>query len=558
MRNFTLSYLFALSAVLGTVDAFASASTLASRVSLNQHESRVMPAALTIPARNVSDIRGQSSTQLTALPVANALGCISKIRGGAAAAAKGASESLFSTSTPSGLFNLGLLGLALSTTVIRTGARIGDSARKGDEAKSKAEKPAAIRSLQIKFLSVFWLLRCADWLQGPYFYAVYASKVFGGVPASLGLISKLFLTGFASTALFGPFVGRLSDQYGRKIGTLAFTLIYSLGAASTKSPLLSILLMGRVLSGIGTSLLFSAPEAWLVGEAQAKEKGLDYLGETFGLAYAGDSIVAILAGQLAGAAASGRGPTGPFELSVGFLVAGGLLASVLWKENKATPSSEGDSKQPTIRDAVKVVKDDPKIMLVGGVQSLFEAAMYIFVLQWPPAISAAISRAFGSGAATPYGTVFSCFMASCLLGSTIFGQLGKMGVSTETSTSAMLGLGSIAMGAAAYATSAGPAASLPLAAIVAAFFAFEACVGMYFPSIGTLRSKYVPDSHRSVIMNLFGIPLNLLVVTVFLSIKKLGVSGALSVSTIALGLATASMLKLKSLVKAEEFATGEA
>ena len=59
-------------------------------------------------------------------------------------------------------------------------------------------------------------------------------------------------------------------------------------------------------------------------------------------------------------------------------------------------------------------------------------------------------------------------------------------------------------------------------------------------------------------MNLFGIPLNLLVVTVFLSIKKLGVSGALSVSTIALGLATASMLKLKSLVKAEEFATGEA
>ena len=283
MRNFTLSYLFALSAVLGTVDAFASASTLASRVSLNQHESRVMPAALTIPARNVSDIRGQSSTQLTALPVANALGCISKIRGGAAAAAKGASESLFSTSTPSGLFNLGLLGLALSTTVIRTGARVGDSARKGDEAKSKAEKPAAIRSLQIKFLSVFWLLRCADWLQGPYFYAVYASKVFGGVPASLGLISKLFLTGFASTALFGPLVGRLSDQYGRKIGTLAFTLIYSLGAASTKSPLLSILLMGRVLSGIGTSLLFSAPEAWLVGEAQAKEKGLDYLGETFGL-----------------------------------------------------------------------------------------------------------------------------------------------------------------------------------------------------------------------------------------------------------------------------------
>jgi len=96
-------------------------------------------------------------------------------------------------------------------------------------------------------------------------------------------VSKLFLTGFASTALFGPIVGRLSDSKGRKRGTLAFVLLYSLGAASTKSNILGVLLMGRVLSGIGTSLLFSAPEAWMVGEAMSKEKGGQYLGETFGL-----------------------------------------------------------------------------------------------------------------------------------------------------------------------------------------------------------------------------------------------------------------------------------
>ena len=48
---------------------------------------------------------------------------------------------------------------------------------------------------------------------------------------------------------------------------------------------------------------------------------------------------------------------------------------------------------------------------------------------------------------------------------------------------------------------------------------------MYFPSIGTLRSRYIPESHRSVIINIFGIPLNLIVVAVFLSIKQLGVSG---------------------------------
>ena len=83
-----------------------------------------------------------------------------------------------------------------------------------------------------------------------------------------------------------------------------------------------------------------------------------------------------------------------------------------------------------------------------------------------------------------------------------------------------------------------------LAAIVASFLVFEACVGFYFPSIGTLRSKYVPESHRSVIVNIFGIPLNLIVVSVFLSIKALGVSGALACSTAALAVAACAQIAL--------------
>ena len=162
--------------------------------------------------------------------------------------------------------------------------------------------------------------------------------------------------------------------------------------------------------------------------------------------------------------------------------------------------------------------------------------MYIFVLQWPPGIKAAIQASrWGANAAIPFGTVFSCFMASCLLGSTTFGALQNRGVSVETSTSTMLTVAAAAMALASY------VGSGSLAALVASFFAFEACVGMYFPSIGTLRSKYIPDSHRSVIMNIFGIPLNLLVVSVFLSIKSLGVQGALACATAALGVASLCM-----------------
>ena len=52
-------------------------------------------------------------------------------------------------------------------------------------------------------------------------------------------------------------------------------------------------------------------------------------------------------------------------------------------------------------------------------------------------------------------------------------------------------------------------------------------------------------------MNMFGIPLNAMVVTVFLSIEKLGVQGALGVSTTALALATACGLKLKGMIRKE-------
>ena len=429
-------------------------------------------------------------------------------------------------------------------------------------------------------------------------------------------MSRLFLTGFASTALFGPIVGRLCDTYGRRAGTLAFTLLYSLGASSTRSNVLGVLLLGRVMGGIGTSLLFSAPEAWLVGEAGRMGVGSS-LGETFGLAYAGDSIVAILAGQMAEAAASSsRGPTGPFELSVAFLALGGLLASLMWRENVAGGGGIDDDgakskdagvvvAKPSIRDAIEVVKSDPKIMLVGALQSMFEAAMYIFVLNWPPAVSGAVESHFStfatansspSAIGTPYGTVFSCFMACCLLGSTLFGRLtsstgradartgkGRRAMSTESFAVGMLALATTAMGVATLSIGSsapsmfGTLTSLPILATVLSPFAtlfgnistslsspgailsvlmlslflFESCVGMYFPTIGTLRSKFFPDSHRTVVMNLFGIPLNVMVVTVFLSIEKLGVRGALGVSTTALAAATACGLKLKRLVDKE-------
>lgn len=129
--------------------------------------------------------------------------------------------------------------------------------------------PPEWKALRLKFLPLFLLLRLSEWLQGPYFYAVYAAKVLpSGEPIPVTLISYLFLTGFLSTGIFGPALGRWTDATGRKAGTLLLCVFYSLGALSTQASLLPLLFAGRVMSGLGTSLLFSAPESWLASEAE--------------------------------------------------------------------------------------------------------------------------------------------------------------------------------------------------------------------------------------------------------------------------------------------------
>ena len=65
-------------------------------------------------------------------------------------------------------------------------------------------------------------------------------------------------------------------------------------------------------------------------------------------------------------------------------------------------------------------------------QALFEGAMYIFVLQWPPAMKAVLTGA------VPFGKVFSCFMVCCMIGSSSFGALTQRGVSPEVSTGGIL------------------------------------------------------------------------------------------------------------------------
>ena len=80
-----------------------------------------------------------------------------------------------------------------------------------------------------------------------------------------------------------------------------------------------------------------------------------------------------------------------------------------------------------------------------------------------------------------------------------------------------------------------------------AFLAFEACVGLYFPMMGTLKGDIVPEDMRSTIYNLYRLPLNVIVLMPLL--MNFSISTTFAVTTTMLAVATASAHFLKSVPK---------
>ena len=56
---------------------------------------------------------------------------------------------------------------------------------------------------------------------------------------------------------------------------------------------------------------------------------------------------------------------------------------------------------------------------------------------------------------------------------------------------------------------------------------FEVSVGYYFPAISQLRSIIIPNHIKSIIINILRIPLNIIVILVFINLKRLGHLGSL-------------------------------
>lgn len=96
---------------------------------------------------------------------------------------------------------------------------------------------------------------------------MYSEFIFYSHVQGYGMnVALLFLTGFTSSAIASVFVGGYIDTLGRKKACMLFCVLEVVIQALEHIPHMGPLLLGRVLGGISTALLFTAFEAWMVTE----------------------------------------------------------------------------------------------------------------------------------------------------------------------------------------------------------------------------------------------------------------------------------------------------
>jgi MFS transporter, MFS domain-containing protein family, molybdate-anion transporter len=372
---------------------------------------------------------------------------------------------------------------------------------------------AKFNSFQTNYLIVFMLAMFSDWLQGPYVYELYVSYGF-----SRSQIAELFVCGFASSMVVGTMIGGLADKVGRKAVCILYSISYITACCTKLVPEYWTLMVGRFLSGVSTSLLFSVFESWMVCEHHKQGFDVALLGDTFAMATFGNGLVAVVAGLVANKAAESYGYVAPFIVAILPLAVVAILVFLTWGENYGNQQMNVSS---SFSKGFRLIISDSRIAALGMGQSCFEGAMYTFVFMWTPALktleeSAAETNgtALTESTSQYLGLIFAVFMVCVMIGSSIFKMCSAKKENLYKIPLVMHFVAFLSMAVTTMFIDNKPI-------VYAMFLLFETTVGVFYPSYGVIKSEKIPEDIRSSVMNIFRIPLNAFVVILLLKIKFL-------------------------------------
>lgn len=227
----------------------------------------------------------------------------------------------------------------------------------------------------------------------------------------------------------------------------------------------------------------------------------EWLQVTFYYMAIGNTTTAIGAGVISSLAVNVYGYSGPYIIICGTSIAIVLYLIFTWSENY------GDVHNNIVHStkaALNQIRGDKDILILGCIQCLFDSAMYAFVFLWTPELTRVSDQMQGNNSIF-HGIIFSCFMVSISVGSTIFASLSlKWRVQYINQINLVMAAISMLI----------PVLTQNATAVFLAFNLFEVCCGIYFPSMGIQRNLYLPNETRTTIMSIYRVGINILVIII--------------------------------------------
>jgi DHA1 family tetracycline resistance protein-like MFS transporter len=186
---------------------------------------------------------------------------------------------------------------------------------------------------------------------------LYAQREFGLTPQVITLLGTSF---FAAQFLAGPYLGRLSDKYGRipvliisQIGTaLSFVML-------ALAPSAAFLFLARIVDGItGGNIIVAQAYITDITPREKRTESLGYIFAVFGLGF-------VLGPALGGVLAAALGPRVPYLIAAGAAFAVVLLTwftleeTLTPEQREANRQASGNSMSPG-----EVVRNKPLVLIL--------------------------------------------------------------------------------------------------------------------------------------------------------------------------------------------------
>ncbi|KAI8623678.1 MFS general substrate transporter [Xylariaceae sp. FL1651] len=392
------------------------------------------------------------------------------------------------------------------------------------------EKPALkpldgdAKKFRRTFFQVYLLVMGSEWLQGPFMYSLFRNEK----NLDEATVATLYISTYVAAAASAFFTGYLTDKFGRRTACLAFCGIHSLAAVSVCFDQVVVLIPGRVLGGVGLTLLWTAFESWMI--AEYNDRGLPQssfpLSSMFGIMTTYNCITAIVAGVLGHCVVLALGSkTDPFILSVALDLSAAILMIRTWKENRGTSTDvqvdndcdrEAEAQKHSSPDQAMTSIKDSRVWAMSFVTCCFEGTMFLFMFFWPEILQDAHGRHHaGWNDAIPHGVIFASFMAIMVLGALCFNLMSANPNSSNSGPASHILTPTLLLEMTFIVSGVGFCVAAFVreeAGLFILFLLLEACNGIYVPSVAYHRGMIVTDGARARIYSLMNIPLFIFVV----------------------------------------------